>query len=307
MILLTGGTGFVGSHVLKNLQRIEKDRDIVVGTRSKIQPTKDNCKIFQVDINKEHEVNRLPKDIDTIIHVAAFIPLNDTKDGFCFSNSVNTLGTYNLLEFATKNEVESFVYSSTVSVYKDPPKRLPITENHIKSPGSFYGISKYAAELLCDKYRNDVGLKTISLRYSSVYGNGQKRNSVLPSFLFKVLKDENPIIHGTGEYSQDFIYVKDVVKANILAMNSHKGGNYNIASGFSTKLIELAELIIDISGKNLKPVIDSSVSNTEHLYEYDISKAKKELKFYPDFDIKKGLEDYIENYSGLKNGNSSNI
>ena len=291
MILITGGTGFIGTYLVNELTKLENET-LLVTTVSKSEADFGNIKVLKLDVTKKDDFKKLPDDVDTVFHVAAFVSPSDDVKWLERFFSINANGTYNLLEFARKKNIGRFIYSSTVNVCKIPPDYLPIDEKHPTYPLSFYGMSKLFGEMLCTKYQEEYGLSCISLRYSPVYGKGQKPLSVLPIFVNNVINNKPPIVFGTGEYSQDFIYVKDVVKANILAYHSKKTGIYNIASGRKTDIITLAKTTIDAFDKKLEPIIDSSKLEIPFSLYYDISKAKKELGFEPQYDLKSGLLEY---------------
>lgn len=222
--------------------------------------------------------------------MASFIPSKDSQQDFEKCIKVNVMGTLNLLEFAFKKNVTSFVYSSSASVYGSWGK-LPVDESTPPQPKSFYGISKLMSEILCKKYSEDFGLNCACLRYSSVYGHIQRKDSVLPIFINQAIKNKKMTIHGRGARSQDFVYVKDVVRANVLAAQKNACGIFDIGSNQETTMTQLAKMIKKIFKSKSKIVFDTSIEEGPRFY-LDISKAQKELSFSPRYSLEDGLKDY---------------
>lgn len=280
-ILLTGADGFIGKYLVSKLKKLGYD---VTGI------SKREC-----DITNKKVVKNLfkEKNFGIIFHLAAFTPqkLEEEKD---FENlfSVNVLGTLNLLETSLEKGVKKFIYSSSSSVYNRQDISIPAKEEYV-SPENIYGISKLAGENLCEIFRKKHKLKTISLRYSSVYGFGQKEGSVLPIFIEKALKDEDIVIFGKGERTQDFIYVEDVVEANIKSVFSKTEGVFNIGSGKETSMIELAKTILEVFSESKSQIIKKQVDNyNEGRFFLNIQKARKELGFVARYSLKEGLRKY---------------
>jgi len=277
-ILITGVDGFIGKYLFAEL----KNRGIDVSGVSK----------KELDICDKESVNKFfqNKKFDIIFHLAALVSQKDEDFQNLFS--VNCFGTENLLKAAVKNGVKKFIYSSSSSVYSRSEGKIPFKES-FACPDSIYGVSKLAGENLCEIYRKNYGLQTISLRYASVFGYLQKENSVVPIFISNVLDGKNIQIFGRGVRTQDFIYVKDVVSANIKAAESKRTGIFNIGSGKEVSIVELARKISKIFLQNkcdAQHIIVSKEDKSKGCL--DISKAKNILKFFPEYSLDKGLEDY---------------
>lgn len=291
MILVTGGSGFIGRHLAKELSHSGEDMAVVTRT-SNPRMNSERIEVIEIDLSKSDELRELPRDVDTIFHLAACTV--QSNDASALRNCVlgNITVTRNLLEFARKVGAKRFINSSTVSVYGTPPEYVPIDERHPTSPTTPYGRTKLASERLCTAYEREFGMSTITLRYSSVYGKGQDRNSVLPIFIDAVIRNRPPVIFGRGECSQDFVYIMDVVRANILAQRSGVTGVLNIASGQETTIYELAKTVIELFEKEMKPLVQPSRPERGYRQVFDILKAKRELGFRPEYDVRRGLKDY---------------
>ena len=205
------------------------------------------------------------------------------------------LGTLGIA--ARDNHIRKVVYASSSSVYGDTPA-LPKKEGITPSPLSPYAITKLTGEYYCKVFNDIYDLPTVSLRYFNVYGPRQNPLSeyaaVIPRFIKKVLDDEPPIIHGDGEQTRDFTFVKDVVRANILAAESNKAGAFNIGSGRRVSLNRLARMIVDLVEKeNVKPIHDKPRRGDVKHSLADISRARENLGYEPEYDLGKGLRETI--------------
>ena len=296
-ILITGASGFIGTHLTKYL--LEKNYELeLTFCRNKINKEfKKHTNQIMLDLKREEDLKNFPKNIKAVFHLANYAPDDDSYDSFRKTLNINSYGTLKLLEKCCNAGVQKFVNSSTISLYGSCRKGK-ISERHLPKPDSYYGISKLMGELFCERYNNLSNLSVISLRYSSVYGAGQKPNTVLPLFINNALKNKKIVIYGKGIKIQDFVYVKDVVEANYLALLSNESGSFNIASGKGTNIVSLANLITDIfsSGKS-KVLFNNKRQGDNTNYYFDISKAKKKLHYKIRFPIKKGLINYKKNLS----------
>ncbi|MAG47643.1 hypothetical protein CL617_03480 [archaeon] len=283
VVLVIGASGFIGKYLLASLKNKGLD---VLGTS-----TIGNEELIKLDVTNKDDFDKLPKDIGTVFHLGSFIPLNDTVENAEKCLNVNGKGLLNVLEFCRKRDVK-LVNSSSASVYGSSVN-FPIQENDLLEPNGYYGVSKLIGERYCEIFKNKYGLRCISLRYSSVYGKGQNENTVLPFFIKTVRAGESLKLFQEGKRFQDFVYVKDVVNTNILALNSRKTGIYNIGSGKSTSMIELANLIIKkFSDSNLKVSLDMDKKDLSPSMLLNIEKAKEELGYKVNYNLEKGLEDY---------------
>jgi nucleoside-diphosphate-sugar epimerase len=294
--LITGGAGFIGSHIVKEL--VKKNNKVKVldnlstGNLSNIKDVIEDIEFIKADIRDKEIVYKITKDVDYILHQAAIPSVIRSINNPLECNDNNLIGTLNLLYAAKENKVKRFIYASSSSVYGDIPK-LPKEEDDTPQPISPYGVSKLAGEYYCKVFYKIYGLETVILRYFNVFGENQNPNSeysaVIPRFIFRMLKNQPPIIYGDGNQTRDFTYVSNVVEANIQALTQEKakGQIFNIASGRNISIKQLVELINSLLGKNLTPIYQSSRKGDIKHSLASIDKAKKILNY----ELKVGLEE----------------
>ena len=306
-ILVTGGAGFIGSHLVEELVKMgSKVKVLDVLSRGKldyIQPLIDKNKVEYIDgdIRYKDAVDKAMNDVDYVFHEAA-TNINRSLVYPEESFDVNFKGSQVVFKSALDHNVKKVIFASSASVYGQP-KILPISENNELDPITPYCVSKLASEYLL-KFYSRFGLKFIVLRYFNVYGVRQHTDayytSVIIMFLKRLLNNESPIILGNGEQSMDFINVKDVVRANIKCLSSGVNNEvFNVGTGKSTTIKELANMLVEIMDSNVKPIFEPrEVLVTER--RADIKKAKQLLRFEAKIKIESGLkeiaEDFIINY-----------
>ncbi len=302
-IVITGGCGFIGSNLTEELS---KDNEVIIiddlstGRITNIKNLlgKDNVKFIKGSITDLDLLQDIFKDIDYVFHQAAIPSVPRSVKNPLRTNNANINGTLNVLIAARDNHIRKLVYASSSSVYGDTPT-LPKKESITPSPLSPYAITKLTGEYYCEVFSDIYKLPTVSLRYFNVYGPRQNPLSeyaaVIPRFIKKVLDDEPPIIYGDGEQTRDFTFVKDVVRANILAAESAKAGAFNIGSGRRVSLNRLARMIVDLAEKeNLKPIHDKPRRGDVKHSLADISRARENLGYEPEYDLGKGLRETID-------------
>jgi len=295
-ILVTGATGFIGSHLCKELTKNEYN---VFGLYFSENSGKIKELLNQKEIHLEkgdvRDFNFLKKiikknQIKIIFHLAATLPYaNDLEDPFLLFE-VNARGTLSLLNAAYLNGVKKFIYASSSSVYSEPPQHLPVDENHPTRPLTIYGASKLAGELYCDAYSKSMDI-TI-LRYCGAYGIGQDKHYATYRFVNQALNNEPITIYGDGSQTSDFTYIGDIIKGTILAMKKNKPGVYNISSGEETSIRELAEEVINLTDSDSKIIFTNENTNRPFRFFLDIKKARKNFGYSP-FSLRKGLSEYI--------------
>lgn len=248
-IFITGGLGFIGSYISNNL--IENNNVTIVDNLStgKLKNLNDskheNLTIIKKDLNTIDLVANL-KDIDYVFHLAAMasVPLSIKKPITCNLENVTT--TVNLLNACVENNVKKIVFSSSSAVYGENTN-LPLKETETPMPASPYAASKASCELYLKSFYESYGLNYVALRYFNVFGPKQDKNSqyaaVIPNFISAILKEKQPVIYGDGEQTRDFVYVEDVVKANLKSCTSRYNGIINVASGKKISINELWNLI----------------------------------------------------------------
>lgn len=307
--LVTGGAGFIGSHVVQELLNHDVAEVIIYDnlTRGKIEYLNDalkepRCRIFPNggDIREIDILDNAMKNVDGVFHLAAMWLLH-CKDFPRTAFNVNIQGTYNVLEACVKNNVEKLVYSSSASVYGDAIE-IPMTENHPFNNRNFYGSTKIAGEAMCTATHDRYGLDFVGLRYMNVYGPHQDQTAaytgVIPIMLNKIDANEPPIINGDGSQAYDFISVLDVAKANILAMQSSCTNEFlNVGTGVQTTIKELCELILTLRKSNLEVTYNPySEEDARQFVKNRIGCPKKafnEIKFKYSIPLQDGLEHLI--------------
>lgn len=295
-ILVTGASGFIGQHLVGKLLS-SGDEIYILKHRSSVPKEwfKNNkIKIFNIDIANSKDFSKIKKSLkfDIVFHLATYIPNNEKwpETDKCFM--VNCLGAYNLINFLKSRPPKKLIISSSVSVYQaiaSSNKVLKISEQTPTIPGSFYGLSKLTADLLFERFAEDFNINTVFLRYSSVYGPGQSSRTVLPIFINNVKQGKNLTIFGEGRKVQDFIYIDDVVKANIWALKPSIRGIYNIGSGMGANVVDLAKKIIKVFDSKSKIVFNKLKTEDKSKIVMDISRAK-EKGFKIDYPLLRGLE-----------------
>lgn len=259
-ILITGGLGFIGSHIANEL--LESNEVVILDNLSAgninnlNNPNHENLKIVKEDIRTTN-LDVLTSNIDYIFHLAAMasVPLSIDKPVEC--NDINLNATVKLLKSAVDNDVEKIVFSSSSSVYGQN-KNMPLKETEQPQPMSPYAASKAGCELYLQSFYDSYGLNYTSLRYFNVFGPGQDKNSqyaaVIPNFISALIAGNQPEIYGDGEQTRDFVYVKDVVRANVNAAESDFNGILNIASGKKLSINQLYEIVKKTLNSDLEPI-----------------------------------------------------
>lgn len=301
-VVITGGAGFIGSNLARFLSSENKTTiidDLSTGYIKNIQDFVDNNQIDFVkgSITDFNLLQEQFKDVDYVFHIAAIPSVPRSIKDPIRSNYANVNGTLNVLLAAKNNGVKKVIYSSSSSVYGDTPT-LPKNEEMKPCPLSPYAVSKLTGEYYCNVFSGVYNLSTASLRYFNVYGPRQDPTgdyaAVIPKFITRVSNNQPPVIYGDGEQSRDFTYISDVVQANIKASESKATGVFNIAVGSRITINALAELIMEIIGKNLDVIYDDPRPGDILHSLADISKAKNNFNYKPEFDIKNGLKETVK-------------
>ena len=292
--LVTGGAGFIGSHLVKKL--VESNNQITVlddlntGKKSNIENLFEKINFVHGDIRDKDLVDKLSKEQDGIFHLAARASVQESFEKPKEYHDVNVVGTENIFDVGKKYGLK-VVFSSSSSVYGNP-ESIPIKEDSSKNPINPYAVTKLEKEKLATKFSLD-GLKVIGLRYLNVFGEGQSSQyaGVIKLFLERIEKKLPPKINGDGSQSRDFVFVNDVVNANILAMKSDvKYGFFNVGSGTTISVIDIAKLMLKISKLNLQPIFNPPLPGDVKITLADITEIKKQLGWQPSV----FLEDWLK-------------
>jgi len=296
--LVTGGAGFIGSHIVDRLladghQVVVLD-DFSTGHRSNL-PEHDALTIIEGDISNVDTVEECMQGIDWVFHKAAVASVPKTVNDPVGSSKVNYQGTLNLLEAARKNNVKRFVFASSAALYGDEPT-LPKVESMCPMTLSPYAVDKLASEFACGMYTKLYGLETVCLRYFNVYGPKQDPSSpysgVISIFTDKLKNKEAPTIFGDGEQTRDFVFVSDVVEANMKAITTVDGVGeyYNIATANKITLNDLLKILCDIYDVEFNATYgDARQGDIKESYAV-INKAISKLKWHPDVELSRGLK-----------------
>lgn len=302
-ILVTGGAGFIGSNLAIALQ--QKGHDVTVldnfflGRKSNLKTAGRSIKIVKGDIRNTKLVNKICRGVDIIFNEAAASSspmfMKNLKDAV----SVNTEGFINVMNAAKENNVKRVVYASSSVVYGN--KKDSLREDMKPEPPNFYSATKLMNEHLATVFSQEYGLETLGFRYMSVYGPNEASKGIyanlVSQFLWTMQKDEQPVIYGDGKQTRDFTYVKDVVEANILAMESSRkflGEVLNLGTGRNWSLNELVKIINKFLGKDIKPAyVEMPVKNYMASQKSDTKKINSVLGFKTKFMLEDGIRDMI--------------
>ncbi|MDI3475703.1 MAG: UDP-glucose 4-epimerase [Thermococcaceae archaeon] len=301
LVVVTGGAGFIGSHLAWELV---KDNEVIIidnlytGREENIPP---GAKFIKADIRDYEAIAELISNADYVFHEAAQVSVVESIKDPIFTEEVNVLGTLNILKALLAGHGK-LIFASSAAVYGDNPN-LPLKETERPRPLSPYGVTKWAAEEYLRVFHELYGLPVVSLRYFNVFGPRQTANQyagVISIFINRALRGEPLVIFGDGKQTRDFIYVKDVVKANLIAAESRKanGRVFNVATGKETTILELAMKIIEITGTTSSIVFDKPRPGDIRHSRADISEIRK-LGFEPEWSLEEGLKKTVEWYSGL--------
>ena len=307
--LVTGGAGFIGSHLVAALlERGDTVRvldNISTGKRANIDQFRDKIEFIEGDLVNRADVERAVEGVEFVFHQAALASVPRSVAAPLDTNAACVTGTVNLLDVARKSGVKRVVYAGSSSVYGDRTAGAAKRETDLPDPVSPYAAAKVAGEFYCQAFTASYGLPTVTVRYFNVFGPGQDPKSeyaaVIPKFVTEMLAGRRPTIFGDGHQSRDFTYVANVVDGNLLAAEAPaaSGGAFNVACGEQLSLLDLVDAINRVLGTKIEPIFEAPRVGDVRDSLADISAARKVLGYEPRIGFEEGLRRSVEYYRSL--------
>ncbi|RJP70451.1 MAG: SDR family oxidoreductase [Ignavibacteriales bacterium] len=300
-IVITGGAGFIGSHLAEYWLEREANVTIIDNLRTGYLaniPKHKNVEFIKDSITNKNLVFDVLEKADYVFNFAALVSVPESVDNPGECNEINVLGLINLLEASKKYNIRKIVHSSSAAVYGDNPE-LPKKTSMKPEPKTPYGITKLDGEYYCQFYHQSFGVNSVSLRYFNVFGPRQDPKSqyaaALPIFISKAIKNEDITIYGDGNQTRDFIYVKDVVMANVQAAENEKVFDvYNVANGSSISILDLARLIVKETDSKSEIIFKPERAGDIKHSLADIELTRKDLDFSPKVALLDGIRKTID-------------
>jgi UDP-glucose 4-epimerase len=302
--LVTGGAGFIGSHVSDRLLSLGHDVTVVdsliTGKRENLPEA---AKFRQVDL-RDPELDKVFTDAkpEVVFHLAAHIDVTRSVREPTYDASINILGSLNLLECCRNHGTRKVIYSGTGGALFGEPSHIPVDESHPIDPISPYGVSKHTVEHYLFAYRENHGLEYTVLRYPNVYGPRQDPHGeagVVAIFSLLMLRGGQPVIFGDGTKTRDYCYVGDIVEANMLALNSPTSGVYNLGRGIEVSDLEIFETVREAVGLDVRPVFAPVRPGEVAHIALDASKAERELGWKWKVGLKEGVAKAVAHYRAV--------
>ncbi len=300
-VLVTGGAGFIGSHIVDALVGAGHDvavvDDLSTGRRLRVNS---KARFYEMDIRNselEHVFQREHPEV--VNHQAARANVRESIQMPLLYADVNILGSLNLLECCRRYGVRKIIYASTGGACYGEPQVLPVTEDHPVNPLDPYGASKHHVEHCLYLYRANFGINYTALRYPNVFGPRQDRNGeagVVAIFAGRMMSRKEPVINGSGDQERDFVYVSDVVNANLLALERGDGRIYNIGSGLGTSVNHIFELLSRLTGYLGAKVHAPPKRGEVFKVILDATRARREISWTPQVALEEGLRSTVEHF-----------
>jgi UDP-glucose 4-epimerase len=298
-ILVTGGAGFIGSHLVDALADDNEVRILDDFSRGSRTVVPDEAALVEGDVCDPSTVERAVSGTDIVFHLAANISVERSVAEPVESHRVNVDGTLNVLE-AARDADARVVFASSAAIYGEPAA-VPVVESQSKTPASPYGLEKLSADQYVRLYADRYGLETVALRYFNVYGAGgidTDYSGVIDAFLTRAREGRDLPVHGDGTQTRDFVHVSDVVRANLLAaITDETGGAYNVGTGRSVTINRLAETIVDVTESTSAIVHTDPREGDIDESEADIERARTDLGYRPQVSLREGLNRLVREES----------
>ena len=303
--VVTGGAGFIGSNLVDAL--VDRGEDVVIidnlstGRRANLEAALDGgARLQEVDIRDSDAVGRIIADEapEVVFHLAAQIDVRKSVADPAFDARTNVEGTVNLLEAARQSGVRRFVNTSSGGAIYGIQDKLPTPEETLPAPMAPYGASKYCAEVYCGLYERLHGMSVCSLRYGNVYGERQDplgEAGVIAIFCGRLLEGQLPTVYGTGKQTRDYVYVGDVVAANLAAAASDAVGGFNIGTGRETDVLELVRILGELAGgDSFEPEFAPPRLGELERSWIDVTRAREELGWVAQVGLEEGMRRTLE-------------
>ena len=293
-VLVTGGSGFIGRNIVKTL----KEKGYEVSTLDIKEKNSVADYHITCDVRNRQMVEKALKGIDFVFHLAAVTSPPEFENLMADGYDVNVLGTYNILAASHANKVERTVIASSSSIYGNS-SRMTSEDKLPKAYGNFYPLSKRINEMTAKMFK-DYDLEVVALRYFNTYGAGENSkgpySSVIWKFIESIRNNRKPVIYGDGKQSRDFVYVKDVAAASLLAMEKGEPGEaYNIGSGLSTNFNTIFDIVKrETEYQGEAEYVKNPLKSYQQFTLADISKSRRVLDYSPKYDIKDGVRDILD-------------
>jgi UDP-glucose 4-epimerase len=298
-VLVTGGAGFIGSHLVDRL--VEEGHEVIIvdnlvtGKRRNINRA---ARFYKQDIQswRLERVFRNERP-NVVMHLAAQMDVRKSVEDPMFDAQVNILGTLNVLQQAVKHGVRKVVFSSSGGAIYGEQEMYPAPESHVTKPLSPYGLSKLCGEQYLSYYQRSSGLQVVSLRYANVYGPRQDPEGeagVVAIFIQKMLNNEQAVINGNGRQTRDFVFVEDVVEANLAVMGPETQGTYNVGTGAETSINDLFRILVQHTGSTCKEVHGPAKKGEQARSVIDNTRLRHELSWEPKGELSEGLKKTVE-------------
>ncbi|MFL7812348.1 MAG: NAD-dependent epimerase/dehydratase family protein [Anaerolineales bacterium] len=305
--LVTGGAGFIGSHIVDALlargDQVRVLDDLSTGKLRNLQGAGDQVEVIEADLRDPDVLEKALRGVNLVFHQAAFVSVPQSMEEPDLCLDINIRGTSQLLEASRRFGIQRVVLASSAAVYGENSD-LPLSEGAATDPLSPYAASKLIDEILARLYTNQLGLDVVALRYFNVYGPRQNPASVyaavIPIFIRRLLDEEEPVVYGDGGQTRDFIYVADVVRANLIAADSRSaaGRTMNICSGQETSLLDLIESLSILFNREIQPDFQEPRAGDIYRSLGDPSLSGELLEFAPRVSLLEGLESTLKWMAG---------